>query len=135
MPQPISNVSNVTLNPNTSNTGGINWVSGLNGANAWKMYPNTMDILMDNINEHIYYIKTSDNIGRTNLRAFSYNEIALDDVPIKDPNMPQMQMPQNIVTREDFDAFKAEILEVLKSNHNTYKPKKQNYNNGKERLQ
>lgn len=132
MPQPISNVSNVTLNPNTSNTGGINWVSGLNGANAWKMYPNTMDILMDNINENIYYIKTSDNIGRTNLRAFSYNEIALDDVPIKDPNMPQMQMPQNIVTREDFDAFKAEILEALKGGHNSYKPKRQNHNYNKE---
>lgn len=132
MPQPISNVSNVTLNPNTSNTGGINWVSGLNGANAWKMYPNTMDILMDNINENIYYIKTSDNIGRTNLRAFSYNEIKLDDVPIKDPNMPQPQMPQNVVTREDFDAFKAEILEALKGSHNSYKQKRQNHNYNKE---
>lgn len=135
MPQPISNVSNATLNPNASNTGGITWVSGLNGATAWKMYPGTMDVLMDNINENIYYIKTSDNIGRTSLRAFKYNEIQLDDVPIKDPNMPQMQMPQNVVTRDDFDAFKAEILEVLKNNQNTYRPKKQNYNNTKERQQ
>lgn len=132
MPQPMSNVSNTSLNPNTSNASGINWVSGLNGANAWKMYPNTMDILMDNVNENIYYIKISDNIGRTNLRAFSYKEISLDEVPIKDPNMPQQTLPANVVTREDFDAFKTEILDALRRNQNTYKPKRQNYNSHNE---
>lgn len=126
MPQnTVSNVSNVSLNPNASNTGGINWVSGLNGASAWKMYPNTMDVLMDNINENIYYIKTSDNIGRTALRAFTYNEIKLDEVPIKDPNMPQQSVPQNVVTKDDFEAFKSEILAVIKNNN--IKPK-QKYN-------
>lgn len=126
MPQnTVSNVSNVSLNPNASNTGDINWVSGLNGASAWKMYPNTMDVLMDNINENIYYIKTSDNIGRTALRAFTYNEIKLDEVPIKDPNMPQQPVPQNVVTKDDFEAFKSEILAVIKNNNT--KPK-QKYN-------
>lgn len=127
MPQPMNNI---TLNPNVSSTGGINWVSALNGANAWKMYPNSMDTLMDNVNDNIFYIKTSDNIGKTNLRAFKYTEISLDDIPIKDPNMPVMpSVPQNVVTREDFDAFKSEILAALKNNNHHNKPnKRQNYN-------
>jgi hypothetical protein len=95
------------------------------------MYPNTMDVLMDNVNDNIFYIKTSDNIGKTSIRAFSYKEIQLDEVPIKDPNLPQQVVPQNVVTREDFDAFKSEILEAIKSNSHYNKPnKRRNYNGG-----
>jgi len=129
MPQ-IPIVNNSTLNPSSSNTGGINWVAALNGANAWKMYPNTMDVLMDNVNENVFYIKTSDNIGKTSIRAFSYKEIQLDEVPIKDPNMPAQAIPQNVVTREDFDEFKSEILEAIKSNTHYSKSKRRNYNGG-----
>lgn len=126
--QPVI-VSNQALNPSASNTGGINWVSGLNGAKAWKMYPNTMDILMDNINEGIYYIKTSDNVGMTSaLRAFSYKEIPLNEVPMQDANTSQQTLPSNVVTRDDFDAFKSEILDAIKSS-GYHKPKK-NYNGG-----
>ena len=121
MPQITSNSS---LNPN-ANVNGINWVPGLEGAKGWKMYPNTMDVLMDNVNEGIFYIKTTDNVGMVSaLRAFSYKEIPITDVP--DPNKPA-SIPQNVITRDDLDAFKAEILEVIKSSTVN---KKQHYNNG-----
>lgn len=119
-------VNNQALNPNTGNTNGINWVQGLNGAKAWKMYPNTMDVLMDSENEGIHYIKASDNVGMCSvLRAFKGTEIPLSEVPTVQPN----GMPSNFVTKDDFDSFKSEILEAIRSNNNHYnKNKKPGYN-------
>ena len=107
---PTNNLTNNrNLNPNASMTGGVIWVSGLNGARSWKQYPNTIDILMDNVNKDIYYIKVADEIGGCkSLRAFKYSEINIDDVPLQDANVPAMS---NLVTREDFDAFKSEMLD------------------------
>ena len=59
MPQtPITMINNKTLNPGIASTGNINWVSGLNGGKNWKMYPNTTDILMDNVNKDILKLVT-----------------------------------------------------------------------------
>lgn len=132
MPQtPVTIVNNQSLNPGANNTNGINWVAGLNGAKTWKQYPNTMDILMDNLNDGIYYIKTSDNVGMTAaLRAFKYSEISLDEVPMQDSNTPQMA-PTNFVTKDDFDSFKSEILDAIRSNSNGhYNKNKRSYNGG-----
>ena len=124
---PTNNLTNNrNLNPNASMTGGVIWVSGLNGARSWKQYPNTIDILMDNVNKDIYYIKVADEIGGCkSLRAFKYSEINIDDVPLQDANVPAMA---NLVTREDFDAFKSEMLDAIKAINNNRN--KQHYNNG-----
>lgn len=123
MPQQgIAIINNKTLNPNTNNTGGVNWVPGMNGAKSWKMYPNTMDILLDELNDGIFYIKSTDNVGMTSaFRAFKYAEIPLEQVP---DNNAGNTTPSNLVTREDFDAFKSEILEAIKSNKGYHYNKK-----------
>lgn len=122
---PTNLTSNRNLNTNASMTGGVIWVSGLNGAKSWKQYPNTIDILMDNVNKDIYYIKIADEIGNCkNLRAFRYDEIPLEDVPLQDANTPAMS---NFVTKDDFNSFKAEILDAIKNQNNN---RKQHYNNG-----
>lgn len=133
MPQTSINVlSNKALNPGVANTGNINWVSGLNGSKNWKMYPNTTDILLDNVNKDIFYIKSCDETGAIKtFRAFKYNEIQLDEVPLQDADTPAMI---NFVTKDDLAAFKSEILEAIKgSNSNSYHKnnnRKQNYNGG-----
>ena len=125
---PTNLTSNRNLNTNANMTGGVIWVSGLNGAKSWKQYPNTIDILMDNVNKNIYYIKIADEIGNCkNLRAFKYDEIPLEDVPLQDANTPAMS---NFVTKDDFDSFKTEILDAIKTISNNNNNRKQHYNNG-----
>ena len=125
---PTNLTSNRNLNTNANMTGGVIWVSGLNGAKSWKQYPNTIDILMDNVNKNIYYIKIADEIGNCkNLRAFRYDEISLEDVPLQDANTPAMS---NFVTKDDFNSFKAEILDAIKTISNNNNNRKQHYNNG-----
>ena len=122
-------VNNQALNPNNGNTNGINWVAGLNGAKAWKMYPNTMDVLMDSENEGIHYIKASDNVGMCSvLRAFKSKEIPLDEVPTNQPGT----VPSNFVTKDDFDSFKSEILDAIRNNNHYNKNKKPNYSGGEQ---
>lgn len=125
---PTNLTSNRNLNANASMTGGVIWVSGLNGAKSWKQYPNTIDILMDNVNKNIYYIKIADEIGNCkNLRAFRYDEIPLEDVPLQDANTPAMS---NFVTKDDFESFKTEMLDAIKMISNNNNNRKQHYNNG-----
>lgn len=125
---PTNLTSNRNLNTNANMTGGVIWVSGLNGAKSWKQYPNTIDILMDNVNKNIYYIKIADEIGNCkNLRAFKYDEIPLEDVPLQDANTPAMS---NFVTKDDFDSFKTEMLDAIKMISNNNNNRKQHYNNG-----
>lgn len=131
MPQtPITNISNRPLNPSVANTGNINWVSGLNGSKNWKMYPNTTDILMDNVNKDIFYIKSCDETGAIKtFKAFKYNEISLDEVPLQDTDMPTIT---NFVTKDDLATFKDEMLDAIRSmsSNNYHKNKKPNYNGG-----
>lgn len=134
MPQTtITTLNNKGLNPGAANTGNINWVSGLNGAKNWKMYANTSDILMDNVNKDIFYIKACDETGAIKLfKAYKYTEISLDEVPLQDVDTPGMG---NFVTKNDLDAFKAEMLEAIKSmsapaqNNQNYHRKKPNGGN------
>jgi len=57
----------------------IIWVQGLEGAKAYQLYPNSNALLMDSENDNMFYIKTSDNIGMCNLRAFKFEEVT--DMP------------------------------------------------------
>lgn len=70
--------------PNT-NSSGITWVQGIEGAKAYQMSPNTIMQLMDSENDGIFYIKVSDNIGMSNLRVFKYEEI--EATPKNDPKL------------------------------------------------
>lgn len=139
MPQtPITMVNNKTLNPGVASTGNINWVSGSNGGKNWKMYPNTTDILMDNVNKNIFYIKACDETGAIKtFKAFQYSEIPLEEVPLQDADTPGMS---SFVTKDDLAAFKLDLIETIKNMNtqasvqnqpqNNYHKKKPNYNNG-----
>ena len=59
----------------TQPSNGINWVQGMEGAKAWQLNPSSNVMLLDNENEGIFYIKTSDNVGMCTLRVFKYEEI------------------------------------------------------------
>ena len=54
---------------------GIIWVNGEEGARAFVMAPNSNAILMDEVNEGRFYIKTTDNIGMCNIRTFNFKEV------------------------------------------------------------
>lgn len=56
-------------------TNGINWVQGIEGAKAWQLIPNSNVMLLDSENDGRFYIKVSDNVGMCTLRTFSYTEI------------------------------------------------------------
>ena len=62
----------------TSN--GILWVQGIEGAKAYQMPPNGILLLMDSENDGVFYIKSTDNIGMSNLRTFKYNEVKTSEV-------------------------------------------------------
>lgn len=139
MPQTTStinaNISNRSLNPGVANTGNINWVSGINGGKNWRMYANTTDILMDNLNKGIMYIKSTDETGAVKLfKAYKYDEIPMDEIPMQDVDLPGMG---NFVTKDDLSTFKAEMLDAIKAmntpapaQNNNYHKRKPNYNNG-----
>lgn len=56
-------------------TNGVNWVRGIEGAKAYQLSPNSNAIILDSENEGIFYIKSTDNIGMCTLRVFKYEEI------------------------------------------------------------
>lgn len=89
------------MQPNYYPTMTIDKVSNLDGARAYRVYPNTTVYLLDQEEPYIYS-KTSDAQGNTILRAFSLTEVDLAKIKNK------------YLTRDDFDEFKKEILETLK---------------------
>lgn len=62
---------------------GVNWVSGVDGARAWQLAPNSNAIMLDRENDGIFYIKSSDNVGMCTIRVFKYEEVK--------PTQPQNQ--------------------------------------------
>lgn len=74
---------------------GINWVQGLDGARAWQLTPNSNVMLLDNENEGMFYIKTSDNVGMCTLRVFKYEEIT----PTQNPQ-PKVDLSEYVKKSE-----------------------------------
>lgn len=73
-------------------------------ANRYYVAPGHQVMLM-NRDKPIFYVKSSDTFGMATMEQYSFTKI---------PN-PQQQSPTSTVTREDFDAFKQEILSLLSS--------------------
>jgi hypothetical protein len=68
------------------------------GATAW---------LMDN-NDTVFYVKASDSLGVTSLKAFRFTEIGLEQT-----QLPQMAIdPSQYVQRAEFDELKAKLEEL-----------------------
>ena len=71
------NYQNPYLNarPTYTQNNGILWVQGVEGAKGYQMTPNSILLLMDSENDGVFYIKSTDNIGMSNLRTFKYSEV------------------------------------------------------------
>ena len=80
---------------------GIIWVNGEEGARAFVMAPNSNAILMDEVNEGRFYIKTTDNIGMCNIRTFNFKEV-IDVTPANSAiNSVQFATKQDIQELRD----------------------------------
>lgn len=91
--------------PQPQGNGGINWVQGEAGARSWLCAPNTTVLLMDSEGER-FYLKSSDASGMPlPLRVFDFKERTGAD-----PRRNMMQANAEYVTREEFDAFRDELL-------------------------
>ena len=88
---------------------GINWVSGEVGAKSYLVAPNSTVLLMDS-DDAVFYLKSADIAGLPTLRTFSYVEIESNQNKQK-----SNELQKEFVDREEFELFKKEILEKIKT--------------------
>lgn len=80
-------------------------VTGMDGAKAYQMPPNSSVALFDE-GEDIFYVKTTDGAGFPTVRAFAFTPIEI--------NLPAK--PQgDFVTREEFEELKGMIFDGKQS--------------------
>lgn len=80
-------------------------VTGMDGAKAYQMPPNSSVALFDE-GEDIFYVKTTDGAGFPTVRAFAFTPIELNQ-----PAKPQ----SDYVTREEFEELKGMIFDGKQS--------------------
>ena len=76
-------------------------VTGMDGAKAYQMGPNSCVPLFDSDND-IMYIKSTDGAGFPTVRAFSFS-------PMEEPHEPA----RDYVTREELEGFERSIREMV----------------------
>lgn len=98
------------MQPQQQNSNSIIWVQGEAGAKSYLVAPNNTVQLWDSEN-NVIYLKSADSSGLPSMRILDYT--------IRENTS---QMAQNglknesaYVTKEEFEKFKAEILETRKS--------------------
>lgn len=89
---------NFGMTPRT-NEGTLIRVTGIEGARAYQMLPNSTVALFDGC-EDIMYIKSTDGAGFPTIRVFRFEPV------------DQMQNQQGQVTREEFDSLRKELENV-----------------------
>lgn len=97
--QTFQNPYAMNMTPQTPTT--LTRVTGIDGAKAYQMTPNSTVALFDN-NEDIMYIKTTDGAGFPTIRTFSFNEVT--------HNTQQQVSNNEYVTRDEFNRLKEELL-------------------------
>lgn len=82
----------------------INWinVNGIQGAKDVQIQANQTAWLMD-MNQPVFYVKKADNMGVCTLEAYKFEKI--------NPEQPVTLKEQNFVTKEEFEQFKAQLLQ------------------------
>jgi hypothetical protein len=96
--QAFQNPYAMNMTPQTPTT--LTRVTGIDGAKAYQMTPNSTVALFDS-NEDIMYIKTTDGAGFPTIRTFAFNEVVANN-----------SVPENVdyVTRDEFNKLKEELL-------------------------
>lgn len=82
------------------------WVNGIESAKAFQMQPNQNVMLMDNDNP-LVYMKTTDGLGKSNLRFFKLVEVTEDELK-QSENKPTNEY----VLKRDFDELVKRIDEL-----------------------
>lgn len=77
-------------------------VTGIEGARAFNIAPNSSVLLLDGENP-VMYLKTSDSIGMQKITVYSLAEVHNNPVPVKEDK------PVEYVTKEAFDALQARV--------------------------
>ena len=78
---------------------GINWVQGIEGAKAYPVAPNANVMLMDSEND-FFYIKSSDQIGHPVIKVYEYKEY-----------QEEQKKETEYVSKEEFEEFKNSLHE------------------------
>lgn len=76
-------------------------VTGLDGAKAYQMAPNSVVPLFDS-NEDIMYIKSTDGAGFPTIKSFAFTEIT--------EKATSQTKTEDFVSREEFESFKKELM-------------------------
>ena len=82
-------------------TSGIQYVNGMESANAYKVYPNQQVMLMDSQMPR-FYIKTADASGFATVKAYDFVEAKQDK-------------PEEYVKRSEFDELKNYLSTILQN--------------------
>ena len=90
----------------------ITYTSGVIGAKAFPMQqPNSTIYLLDSDNQGVIYEKKADQQGRCYLKAYTMNEIALDDIT----NNVVQEKASKAVTKDDIIKLEKTFNEALDS--------------------
>lgn len=111
----------------SSQTSGINWVLGEEGAKAFLVAPGKTVFLMDR-EQPRFYIKSMDMSGVPTLQKFRFEEI-IENETISPAYMTQNQNEPDYITRSEFDQRFQELRGLIES---TNTPKR-NQNQKKEK--
>lgn len=77
-------------------------VTGIEGARAFNVAPNSSVLLLDGENP-VMYLKTSDSIGMQKITVYSLTEVHNNHVPVKEDKSVEY------VTKEAFEALQARV--------------------------
>lgn len=77
-------------------------VTGIEGARAFNVAPNSSVLLLDGENP-VMYLKTSDSIGMQKITVYSLTEVHNNPVPVKEDKSVEY------VTKEAFEALQARV--------------------------
>lgn len=115
-PQPQQMQSNAQpQNPQGNN--GLIWVQGEAGAKSYMVAPGTSVFLMDS-EENVFYLKSADASGMPlPLRIFDYRERGAGAQTAQNQPAQEVQAfdPSRFITREEFDAKIAQIMNSAKN--------------------
>lgn len=79
---------------------GLIRVTGIDGAKAYQMPPNSVTALFDDTRD-VFYVKSTDGAGFPTIKAFSFSAFQENVVPVPNAN--------DFVTRQEFEELKGMI--------------------------
>ena len=83
---------------------------GPESAQAYQIGPDSQVILMDS-NRPVFYVKKSDSLGYSDIKAFEFHEI-----PLFQSNPDQQSTNPEYITKTEFEEFKKVIEDLVMKN-------------------